>query len=149
MPRMENNGGDVLARGAASATFRPAGEKLSREQWGEIFDGESQPVVKAVYKFTCPTHGVFTSERECYVSGGFPQLDEYVSGLCTVPNCEHGTKPYSGPNPCPYAGYEVIASEETSGNTDSGEATGNAGADSGEACQCGGQCDLESGTVTD
>jgi hypothetical protein len=84
MPRMENNGGDRLARGAASHTFRPMGEKLSRDKWAEMFEGEAEPVVKAVYVFTCPVHGEYESDRECYISGGFPLLDENVKGKCCV-----------------------------------------------------------------
>jgi len=33
-----NGGGDILARGARSAVFPPAGAKVSQEKWDAIFD---------------------------------------------------------------------------------------------------------------
>lgn len=85
MPRMENNGGDALARGAARYTFQPAGQKLSRDEWEKIFADGAVPEVKGVYLFKCPIHGQFESTREFYLSGGFPELDEkYAKGKCPV-----------------------------------------------------------------
>lgn len=82
MPRMENNGGDRLARGAASHTFRPMGEKLTRDNWDKMFAGETEPILKTTYIFKCPVHGVFESDREVYLSGGYPLVDENVKGKC-------------------------------------------------------------------
>src|SRR6266702_2104558 len=82
MPRLENAGGDRLARGAASHTFRPMGEKVSRENWDDMFAGEEEPVVKVTYILYCPIHGEYDTDRVAYVSGGYPQLDENLSVKC-------------------------------------------------------------------
>lgn len=117
MPRMENNGGDVLARGASSAIFRPMGEKLSQETWDGLTKEENTPVVKALYKFKCEEHGEFVSNREVYLSGGFPLLDEkYATGKC--PTCEEKSV---------YAGYVEIGSDSN------GTPSGTSGTDVGEA----------------
>ena len=113
MPRLENAGGDVLARGGVRATFKPMGQKLTDEQWAGMFDEEKVPVVKAVYIFKCPEHGLFTSEREAFVSGGFPLLNEYAFGKCPLVSCQEK----SG-----YAGYKEIGSDASNdgGNTSVG-----------------------------
>lgn len=41
MPATINNGGDVLARGGVSATFR--GPDVSQEKWDAIFGSDSGP----------------------------------------------------------------------------------------------------------
>lgn len=84
MPRLENMGGDRLARGAVSHTFKPMGERLSRENWDKMFEKEAEPEVKAVYIFECPVHGKYESDRECFISGGFPLMDENAKGKCRV-----------------------------------------------------------------
>lgn len=108
MGRLENMGGDRLARGAASFTFKPMGEKLTRENWDKIFDQDEEPVVKAVYLLECPVHGVYKTDRECFVSGGFPQLDETLTVRCKIDRCGEVTK---------YAGYETIGSDTSSAPT--------------------------------
>ncbi len=88
MPALQNNGGDVLARGGVRCTFKPMGQKMSKEAWEGMFEKDETPVVKAVYIFKCPVHGDFVSEREAFVSGGFPLLNEYATGKCPVTGCE-------------------------------------------------------------
>lgn len=39
MPAQENNGGDVLARGATRAQFRPMGSNVSQEKWDAMWEG--------------------------------------------------------------------------------------------------------------
>lgn len=120
MPRLENNGGDRLARGAVSHTFKPMGERLTRENWDKMFEDAEPPVVKAVYILNCPVHGEYESERECFVSGGFPLLDENLAAKCQIDRCGEITK---------YVGHKV-----TSGGDSNSEA-GTAGVVSGEiAC---------------
>lgn len=38
MSAMQNNGGDVLARGASRAQFRPMGENISQEKWNAMWE---------------------------------------------------------------------------------------------------------------
>ena|SRR6267378_8260982 len=87
MPRMENSGGDSLARGASRYTFRPAGEKLTREKWNKIWRGKAKPVKKGVYLFDCPVHGKYESDREFFISGGYPLMNEYATGVCPLADC--------------------------------------------------------------
>lgn len=42
MPRLENNGGDVLARGGHRATFKPMGGNISQEKWDAMFEPEKK-----------------------------------------------------------------------------------------------------------
>ncbi len=98
MPRMENNGGDALARGCVSATFKPAGSKLSEEQWNKIWDEEAAAVRKAVYIFNCPAHGTYHSDREFFISGGYPLMNEYAVGVCPRSDCGEKTT-FSGFRP--------------------------------------------------
>jgi hypothetical protein len=135
MGRMENSGGDRLARGASSYTFRPMGENLSRDEWANRVDGEKEEVKKAVYKFTCPIHGEFQSDVECFISGGYPQLDENKKGLCTTPGCENSHKGAYGGYPCVYAGYVELPSETNSGDANGSETAGDAGSDAGKTCE--------------
>ena len=111
MPQMENNGGDRLARGAASHTFRPMGEKKTQKQWGKIF-AKKDAVVKVLYILTCPVHGTYTSDREAYLSGGYPLLDASLAMKCKVDRCGEVTD---------YAGYELVDDEgyPVSGGSDS------------------------------
>lgn len=102
MPAMQNNGGDRLARGAASYTFRPMGEKLTRENWDKMFESE-EPVVKATYILNCPVHGEYGTERVAFVSGGYPQLDKSLSVKCQIDECAETAI---------YAGHEVIINGE-------------------------------------
>lgn len=96
--------GDKLARGAVRAVYTVRDEvTISQNKWNEMFPKEKAAEVKANYKFNCEEHGIFTSYREFYISGGYPQLNEYAKGKC--PTCEGVSE---------YAGYEVIG-----GNTNS------------------------------
>jgi hypothetical protein len=103
MPRLENAGGDRLAQGAVRHTFKPMGEKLTREKWDEMFSEEPQPEVKVVYLFCCPVHGIFQSQRECYLSGGYPLLNENAKGKC--PKVENG---FTCQEDSKYAGIQPI-----------------------------------------
>jgi len=49
MPRMENNGGDSLARGATHYTFKPMGQHLTDEEWDAMMKKEDLPIRKGVY----------------------------------------------------------------------------------------------------
>jgi len=120
MPRLENAGGDRLARGAASHTFRPMGEKLSREAWDGMFAGETEPVIKAVYILDCPVHGTYVTPRECFVSGGFPQLDENLVTKCKIDGC--GEKAI-------YAGHEIVQEDDSDSDC---EPTGTSSVNAGE-----------------
>jgi hypothetical protein len=74
MPATMNGGGDQLARGAARATFRPAGEKVSREKWDEMF-GDFDP---EAYKAAPPMkdeNGIKANS-----SGGFADTTEESNG---------------------------------------------------------------------
>lgn len=99
MPRMENNGGDRLARGAASHTFRPMGERVSQEGWDGMFAGGEERVIKATYILNCPIHGEHATNRECYVSGGYPQLDANLAVKCKIDGCVEVAV---------YAGYDEV-----------------------------------------
>lgn len=110
MPALQNNGGDVLARGGVRATFRPMGENLTREEWDRIFKNRKpEPEKKAYYLFECPVHGSFQSEREFFISGGFPQLNEYAKGKCPVKEGGQECGEESG-----YYGYVAILSRDAS-----------------------------------
>jgi hypothetical protein len=122
MPAMQNNGGDRLARGAASHTFRPMGERVTRDNWDKMFENEAEPVVKATYILNCPVHGEHSTTRECFVSGGYPQLDQNLAVKCNIEGCTEKAV---------YAGYTITATEQPSGN--SGSETGVSGAVSGKA----------------
>ena len=121
MPRLENAGGDRLARGAASHTFRPMGERLTETKWNKMFDGETQPEVKAVYILNCPVHGIHKTTRECFVSGGFPLLDENLITKCKIDNCGETAK---------YAGYQIV---QEGGSDSNVETPGAISSDTGEA----------------
>ena len=102
MPALQNNGGDVLARGGVRCTFKPMGQKMSKESWEKLFEKDETPVVKAVYVFKCPVHGEFVSDRETFVSGGFPLVNEYAKGVCPTTDCGEKSD---------YAGYKEIGSD--------------------------------------
>jgi len=99
MPRMENNGGDSLARGATHYTFKPMGQHLTDEEWDAMMKKEDLPIRKGVYLFACPVHGPFRSTREAFISGGYPLVDEYTKGKCPVEDCDEASV---------YAGFEEI-----------------------------------------
>lgn len=99
MPRLENAGGDRLARGAASHTFRPMGERLSQENWDKMFQEETPQEVKAVYLLKCPVHGTQETTHECFISGGYPLLDEYTKKKCSEEGCDEIAS---------YVGYKKI-----------------------------------------
>lgn len=75
-----NRGGDVLARGGVRMDIAP-GSNATQEKWDKAF-GEPEPMKKAQYVFECPTHGKFTNGQECFLSGGYPLLDEYKTSKC-------------------------------------------------------------------
>lgn len=120
MPRMENNGGDVLARGGAFATFKPMGANVTKEKWEEMSQWTPTPAVMAKYLFQCPVHGLFRSEREFVLSGdGFPKRNEYAEAKCPKDDCGEKST---------YAGYyqdcsDVSAQIGTDGSV-IGEASG-------------------------
>jgi len=90
--------GDRLARGARKAQF-PASEKTNQEKWDEAFPKEKTPEKKGVYLLKCPVHGTFVSDKEFFMSGGYPQLDEYTMGKCLEEDCyERAT----------YAGFQPL-----------------------------------------
>lgn len=97
MPALQNNGGDILARGGVRAQFKPAGSHLTREEWEEMWS--KSEVKKAVYLLECPVHGQFEGS-EFFLSGGYPQgPDEYKQGKCPVSECGEMSK---------YAGFKPI-----------------------------------------
>ena len=108
MPALQNNGGDVLARGGVRATFRPMGENVSREEWEKMFKGKPAPEKKARYLFECPFHGLFESEREFFISGGYPLMNEHAKGKCPQKECGEESK---------YGGYIAILSRDASDQT--------------------------------
>jgi len=77
--------GDKLARGAIKATYLVSENTLAQEKWNDMF--RKEPVERAVYKFTCPVHGEFVSERKCFLSGGYPLYDETLTTRCTIDDC--------------------------------------------------------------
>lgn len=91
-----NKGGDVLARGGVRATWAP-GSNVTRKQWDRIFKEEA-PVKKAVYLFRCPVHGIFSTKIEFFLSGGYPQLNEYKTSECLIKGCDE-IAVYSGFQP--------------------------------------------------
>lgn len=120
MPAMQNRGGDSLARGAVSFTFRPMGENISKEQWAKLSEHKPEPTVMAKYKFKCPIHGEFKSDREFVLSGdGFPKENEYAFGKCPQEDCGEKSE---------YAGHYV---DNPSGG-DASTQTGTSGAVAGK-----------------
>jgi len=89
--------GDKLASGAIRATFRMP--SVDQKTWNKIFNKKPEPVKKAVYLFECPVHGRFASDREFFLSGGYPQLDELTTHKCFDENCDERAV---------YAGYNSL-----------------------------------------
>src|SRR5271157_2127878 len=78
--------GDKLARGARRAVYLVRDEvTIEQEKWNDMF--RKEPVKRALYKFTCPVHGEFVSERKCFLSGGYPLYDETLTTRCTIDDC--------------------------------------------------------------
>ena len=87
--------GDKLARGAIRATYLVSENTLTEERWKEIF-GPPEPVRKAWYEVTCPVHGkVIDTDRECFLSGGYPLYDETLVVKCPAADCDEKA-PVSG-----------------------------------------------------
>ncbi len=117
MPALQNNGGDVLARGGHRCTFKPMGQKLTDQQWAAMFQEEKTPEVKVIYIFKCPIHGDFVSDREAFESGGYPLVNEYAKGTCLIKDCGEKSD---------YAGYKKIGSDASAQTGVDGSVVGEA-----------------------
>jgi len=91
--------GDKLARGAVRASYLVSETSITDKDWKRMFPKKAEEK-KAVYLFKCPVHGTFESQREFFISGGYPQLDEYTVGKCLVENCGEKSE---------YAGFQPVS----------------------------------------
>ncbi len=89
--------GDKLASGAIRATFSMP--QVNQRTWNKIFNKKHEPIKKAVYLFKCPIHGPFVSNKEFFLSGGYPKLDELTTCKCFNENCDERAV---------YAGYRSV-----------------------------------------
>lgn len=117
MPALQNNGGDFLARGGHRFTFKPMGEKKTDEQWAAMFQEEKAPEIKVLYIFKCPVHGDYVSDREAYLSGGYPLVNEYAKGKCPKDDCGEKSE---------YAGYQKIGGDASAQAGTDGSVAGEA-----------------------